>query len=58
LQPLWAGVPTTVYYHVLPVLLLNELQPQQRDLAALRELVAAHAVALDQVRSELKRIRR
>ncbi|MBI4419467.1 MAG: tail fiber domain-containing protein [Gemmatimonadetes bacterium] len=33
------GEPTAVMYHVLPALLLNELQRQERELAALRQVV-------------------
>ncbi|HET7039115.1 MAG TPA: hypothetical protein VFH97_04460, partial [Gemmatimonadales bacterium] len=51
------GQPETVRYHVLPALLLNELQRQEHELASLRAelerlggLVAAQAAALDATR--------
>jgi hypothetical protein len=49
-----AGTPTTVRYHVLPVLLLNELQRQERELAELRTTVASLAAALDELRRSRK----
>jgi len=45
------GQPETVRYHVLPAMLLNELQRQERELAALRQVV-------EELRAELRRIRR
>lgn len=45
------GQVETVRYHVLPVLLVNELQRQERELAALRQMV-------EELRAELRRIRR
>jgi hypothetical protein len=53
-----AGRPETVRYHVLPVLLLNELQRQERELNAVRAelsrlsaLVAEQAAALAALRA-------
>ena len=34
------GQPSTVFYHVLPAMLLNELQRQERELTALRRELA------------------
>ncbi|MGH9779704.1 MAG: tail fiber domain-containing protein, partial [Candidatus Acidiferrales bacterium] len=55
------GQPQTVQYHVLPALLLNELQRQQAqvhrqegELAALRELLAAQAAELAELKAALR----
>ena len=42
------GQPETVRYHLLPVLLLNELQRQEREIRELRQ-------ALAELRAELQR---
>src|SRR5207249_2778919 len=48
-----SGELETVRYHLLPVLLLSELQRQEGELAALREVVTAQAAALDEFRAAL-----
>ena len=55
------GQPQTVQYHVLPALLLNELQRQQaevdrqaEELAALRELLSAQAAELADLKAALR----
>jgi hypothetical protein len=55
------GQPQTVQYHVLPALLLNELQRQEAraqrqevELTTLRELLADQAAELAALKSELK----
>lgn len=52
------GTPTTVYYHILPVLLLNEIQRQERELVGLRKSVAALDAAVAALQTELRRDRR
>jgi hypothetical protein len=47
------GQPQTVLYHVLPALLVNELQRQEAELAALRQELAAQAAALAALQSRL-----
>lgn len=61
------GEPETVAYHVLPALLLNELQKQHRELAQAREQLEAQAEQLralharlgevDQLRADLAEVR-
>jgi hypothetical protein len=55
------GQPQTVQYHVLPALLLNELQHQeaklqlqQREVAELRQLVAAQAAEVAELKAALR----
>ena len=49
------GQPETVLYHVLPALLLNELQRQEADLAELRRAVSAQAAELEALQAALRR---
>jgi hypothetical protein len=53
-----AGVPLTVYYQFLPVLMLDELQRQARELESLRAALAAQAAAMEELRAEVRRIHR
>ncbi|MGH9814090.1 MAG: hypothetical protein ACRD4T_13240, partial [Candidatus Acidiferrales bacterium] len=53
--------PQTVQYHVLPALLLNELQRQQaqvnrqeEELAALRQMLAAQEAELAELKAVLR----
>ncbi|MGH9779431.1 MAG: tail fiber domain-containing protein, partial [Candidatus Acidiferrales bacterium] len=55
------GQPQTVQYHVLPALLLNELQRQQaqvnrqeEELAALRQMLAAQEAELAELKAVLR----
>lgn len=52
-----AGAPLTVYYQFLPFLMLDQLQRQARELDELRETLAAQAAAVEELRTELRRIR-
>ena len=51
------GQPTAVLYHVLPAMLLNEVQRQERELVALRQALAAQSAALDDLRAEVRKNR-
>jgi len=51
------GQPTAVMYHVLPAMLLNEVQRQERELVSLRQALAAQSAALDDLRAELRKNR-
>jgi len=48
------GQPQTVKYHELPALLLNELQRQETEVAELRQLVAAQAAELAELKAALR----
>lgn len=52
------GRPETVQYHVLPTLLLKELQRQETELVALRRALATQAALLEELRAEVRRDRR
>jgi hypothetical protein len=51
------GTPTTVYYHILPAMLLNEIQRQERELVSLRKSVAALEAAVAALQAE-RQVRR
>jgi endosialidase-like protein len=52
------GQPQTVLYHVLPALLLNELQRQQRELTAQAAELAAKTRALEDLQRRIEALER
>lgn len=53
-----SGEVQTVRYHLIPVLLLSELQRQEAELAALREALAVQATVLQELRVAVRSTRR
>lgn len=53
-----AGAPLTVYYRFIPILMLNELQRQEREIRELREALAAQASAIEELRAEVRKLQR
>jgi len=49
------GEPQTVLYHVLPAMLLNEVQKQQREIEALEKLIQSQQ---EQLKAQEERLRR
>jgi len=50
------GQPETVYYHFLPAMLLNELQQQQRTIAAQEEQLRVQAAEIAELASRLRQV--
>ena len=51
------GEPQTVLYHVLPVMLLNEVQKQQREIEALEKLIQSQQERLKAQQERLRRLK-
>lgn len=51
------GRPFTVRYHILPTLLLAEIQRLEREWASQADAIAAQARAIDELRNELRVLR-
>jgi len=51
-----AGEPETVKYHVLPALLLNEVQRQQRTIQELEHTIASQANGLRSLTERLRQL--
>jgi hypothetical protein len=51
------GQAETVKYHILPVLLLNEVQRQEREMTVLRQAYASQSAALDSLRAEIRALK-
>jgi hypothetical protein len=52
------GLPSTVKYHLLPTLLLAEIQRLERERASQAEAIAAQARAIEELRTELSVLRK